>query len=91
MMELVSAGKILMRHLLYYTDCENAAQGDPDEGLESRYTDENPTLKVVFDIQGKKLPMEVQSLRVASSSRRHGVTASTACTGLRSRVHPKAS
>ena len=46
-------GTILMRRLAYYTDLENKAQGDPNEGLLVRYSAENPTLQVVANVAGK--------------------------------------
>ena len=73
MRDLVMDGEILVRQLLYYTDLENKAQGDPDEGLMMRYSGENPTLKVTAQIAGKTLPLDIIDMRVPGPYRRHGV------------------
>jgi len=73
MKELVEDGRLLLKQLQYYTDLENEAQGDPDEGLMARYTDENPTLKMIAKVGDKTFPLKVKRVRISSSARRHGV------------------
>lgn len=71
---LADYGSILMRQLVYYTDLENKAQGDPDEGLLRRYTSLEPSLKITANLpNGIDLPMPGSSLKVYSKARKHGV------------------
>ena len=73
MQALAEHGSILMQQLNYYTDLDNKAQGDPDEGLIVRYTAKNPTLKTVATLAGKRFPLPGATTVVHSPARNHGV------------------
>lgn len=73
MRDLIDNGTVFMKQLAAFPKLGDRVRGDPNEGLYSRYSGENPSLKITITIGDTELKPRIENLIIPASTRTHAV------------------